>query len=175
GIRVGGLVCPIPKILTDLTLPNSPKSPECPCRNHFFAGNRLGTQAKEAAPKSFFVLWGLGTLGTVGGSKVANVSTAPLNSWAGLDRPVLFAVALVEAFSQLREWGKLNAALIARFPPGAAPILLQRDGNDLRGLVFEIGRERPSSRIEALALVFAGGNRDGGVGRIRAGQDPIVR
>jgi len=119
-----------PKILPTYPPPKPPKPPECPCRKGFFAGTLLGTLREKVALKSPLCDCDLGTLGTVGRSKVANISPAPLD-WARFDRPVLLAVALVEAVSQLGEWGKLDPALIAGLPTAASPVIFQRRDDDL--------------------------------------------
>src|SRR5262249_18180726 len=151
------------KILPTWPPPKLSKSPEGPCHKHFLKGGLLGIHRKEVVLKSPLCLRGLGTLGTVGGSKVANILATPFG-WTWLDRPFLLAVALVEALSQFRERREFDAALVARFPSGAVPIFLQRDGDDLGGQVFEVGRELPSGWVKALALVLASGDSDRGVG-----------
>src|SRR5262249_33975922 len=154
-------------------LPRPPGSPERPWHNGFPAGTLLGIQRKEVALESSWRGRDLGTLGTVGRSKIANILSTPF-SRAGLNRPFLLAVALVEAVSQLRQRRKLDASLVARLPSSTAPFLSQRDGDDLRGEMFEVGRELPSGRIEALAFVLASGDGDRGVRRIRARQDAVM-
>src|SRR5262249_56228395 len=103
-------------------VPKPAKSPECPYCKGFSAGILLGIQRQEVALKSSLRGRDLGTLGTLGGSKIANIfSAAPLS---GLDRPFLLAVALVEVVSQFYQRRKLDAALIARLPSAATPVLL---------------------------------------------------
>src|SRR5262249_1421067 len=99
---------------------------------------------------------------------------APLGR-VGFGWPLLLTVASVEAISQVGKRWKLDAALIARFPSAAAPVVLQRNGDDFGGQVLQVGREFPRGWVKPLVLVFTSGDSDGGVGRIRTGQDAVMR